>query len=148
MSLNVVATRQDVDELAISQALLAGGAIANSDIVLCEGHSTVRILARSDRPMTVRVLQAISNPNAGPVLIETASLASVVDPLTGEQVIFLKSTVFGVFMRIELVNTDVLPQTAFEISAYLLPEGGGGAAAAPVGGDGACGIVFCYLTFS
>lgn len=120
--LDVVATRQDVDAFEISQVLLGANATAVSDIVLCQGDDTVRILARSiGGPMAVRVMQAVAIPNTGlPVFIETGSLASSIDPLTGENVIAFDSVVFGVFMRIELVNGAV-PQTAFEISAYLLP---------------------------
>lgn len=118
---NVVATRQDVDAFEIPQDLLAALATVNSDIVLCQGHDTVRILARSiGGPMTVRVLQSVTNPAGGPVFVETDLLVSSIDLLTGEHVIKLESDVFGLFMRIQLVN-GVTPQTAFQISAYLLP---------------------------
>lgn len=118
-------TRQETEELAISQTLLGIGASVASAIIESAGFDSVRILVRANAtsPGTVEVYQAVSNPAGGPVFTLTKSQATAADPSTGEQVAFFSVKSFSGFMRIVYVNGGVV-QTAFEMSAYLIPVGG------------------------
>lgn len=143
-----VPSRQKTESFTISSALLGIGASVNSDIVKSAGYAQVQILIRSDRAFTVRVLEAITNPSGGPTFVQTATQLSAADPLTGEQVVFTTAQVHGSYMRIRVDNTSGAVQTAFQPSATLLPIAGSGSGGAAAAAEGACGTVFCYLTFS
>lgn len=140
-------TRQKVDGFNIAQALLGANASVLSDILLVEGHSSIKILARSDVAGTVEVYQSVTNPAGGPTFVLTESKAATVDPKTGEFVVFLDSIVYGEFARIVYVN-GATPQAKFEMSAYAIPVSSGPSTGGTTSAAEPCTKVFCYLSFS
>jgi len=131
----VIASRQKTETFVIAQTLLGIGATVNSNILRCKGYGSVHILVRANVAGTVRIFESITNPVGGPTFIQTNFEASVADPISGEQVIFLVLPVHGEFMRISFVNGGVI-QAAFQIIAYLMPEGALGDDGSGGGGGG------------
>lgn len=116
-------TRQQVEDFVIDQVPLGANASVQSNTLESAGYNAVRILIRTNALAvgTIEVYQSPTDPNG--VFDLTDSKPTAVDPATGEQVAFFSSTIFGGYTRIVYVNGGV-PQTVFQMSAYLIPVGG------------------------
>jgi hypothetical protein len=97
-------------------ALLAAGAAATYGPFELDGYSTVTILAVSDKPFTIAVVESVIP--TGP-FIQTQSFASAA--VGALQVVQKRFAPSGAFGKATLTNTGAAPQTQISILGQGIP---------------------------
>lgn len=96
-------SRQRTELFTTSQSLLGVAGVATSNTIEVEGDNSVQVTARSNATFTARVFQSIDGTNWMLADIES----SVVDAITGEQVVQMSASIESKFARVTYTNTGV-----------------------------------------